>query len=215
MVDKSDGDKEEPTLELPGLFGRRRSRVRPESVSGSTTERAATAPTSTRATSAVVDSSAADDNGSTTPTEEPGVRKAHRAAPLLPPRLAAPVTGLLVGAVGTFLTYGALRGCEAVTSTGSCGGGPGLLLLVAILAVMVLLGGALLKLCSIADPQSTSFLAVGITAVVLMLTLLEAIFSPWMFLAVPVLSMAAYWVAHWVTTRFDDTDQNASASHQR
>jgi hypothetical protein len=138
--------------------------------------------------------------------EEPGSRKAARTTPLLPPRLAAVLTGLVVGAAGTLLTYGSLRGCETLTGTGSCGGGPGLLLLVAIFAVMVLLGGALLKAWAVSDPRSTSFLAVGITAVVVMLTLLEAVFSLWIFLAVPLVTMAAYLVAHWVTTRFVEDD---------
>jgi hypothetical protein len=221
MADRrSDGDKQDPTLELPKLFGRRRSRLptddSPADQAGeSSMDDTVTAPAgvSTGSTTVGDTPTTVGDTSTTPPGEEPGARRADRAdraRPALPPRLAAVLTGLLVGAAGTLLTYGALRGCETLTGTGSCGGGPGLLLLVAIFAVMVLLGGALLKLWAVGEPQSTSFLAVGITAVMVMLTLLEAVFSAWMFVAVPLVSMAAYWAAHWVTTRFDDTDREAS-----
>lgn len=219
MADKrSGGDKHEPTLELPKLFGRRRRAsvaeeppversipAKPSDDHTLHTERPLVADEPTRAPeppSSHSDEPSAANAG----TEEPGARRAARTTRLLPPRLAAVLTGLIVGAAGTLLTYGSLRGCELLTGTGSCGGGPGLLLLVAIFAVMVLLGGALLKAWAVSDPRSTSFLAVGITAVVVMLTLLEAVFSLWIFLAVPLVTMAAYLVAHWVTTRFVEAD---------
>ena len=61
------------------------------------------------------------------------------------------------------------RGCEAVRGTSSCGGGPGFTLLVATFAVCVLLGSALLRTFLIPDPGSSSFLAVGLVAVVALL----------------------------------------------
>lgn len=255
MADKrSGGDKHEPTLELPKLFGGRRRRsiadeppAERSATPSSTADPTSPEPSQPAEPDVVSTDSTMQDDGSTkasdaqTPrpehplfagaprpetqsanpardkppepaaaTEEPGARKAARPTPLLPPRLAAVLTGLIVGAVGTLLTYGSLRGCEALTGTGSCGGGPGLLLLVAIFAVMVLLGGALLKAWVVTDPQSTSFLAVGITAVVVMLTLLETVFSLWIFLAVPLVTMAAYLVAHWVTTRFVEGDRDGA-----
>lgn len=201
MADRrSDSDKGEPTLELPKLFGRkRRGTEAPEPAAERTVE-----PSPSQAPSRHDEPAAPQEPAA--PVDEPGARKAARTTPVLPPRLAAVITGLLVGVAGTLLTYGSLRGCEALTGTGSCGGGPWLLLLVAILAVMVLLGGLLLKAWSVTDPQSTSFLAVAITAVVVMLTMLEAVFSVWIFLAVPLVCMAAYVAAHWVTTRFADTE---------
>lgn len=208
--ERSDGEKQEPTLELPKLFGRKKSSgAEPvegrdpstEPVPGPAQEAPPAAEVAGDPTRPLYDDEA--------PAGE-GARKAARTSPVLPPRLTAALTGLVVGVTGTLLTFGAMRGCEAVRGTDSCGGGPGLLLLVAILAVMVLLGGALLGLGGLSDPRSTSFLAVGITAVVVMLVLLEAVFSRWMFLAVPLVSMAAYALSRWVTSRFADTGADRS-----
>ncbi|MGH3364023.1 MAG: hypothetical protein ACRDOW_04775, partial [Nocardioidaceae bacterium] len=124
--------------------------------------------------------------------------------PSVPGRMAAGLTGLLVGATGGAATYGAMAGCEAVRGVSTCGGAPGFFILVAILVLMVLLGAAILRMFGVSAPGSTSFLAVGIVAVVVMLTLLDVIFSPWMFVVVPLLSAGSYLLAHWVTTRFDD-----------
>ncbi|HET9860375.1 MAG TPA: hypothetical protein VFQ19_11395 [Nocardioidaceae bacterium] len=180
----TDSEKNEPSLELPSLslprLGRRRSR---------------------------------QNGDSDTPVQEPTPEPpAHRVAddgtggfslPAVPARVAAVVTGVVVGLFGVAATSLALAGCEAMTGTSSCGG-PGFFLLVAILAVMVLLGTALLKAWKVADAGSTSFLAVGVLTVVVLLVLLDLVFSAWMFLVVPLLTGAAYALAHWVTTRFGD-----------
>jgi hypothetical protein len=171
MADKrTDAESQEPTLELPSLFGR--TRRKPES------------------------------NPEPHPEREPEPaprRKAPRTAPLLAPRVAAGLTGLLVGAAGTALTYGSLRGCEMLRGTESCGG-PGLLLLVAILALMVLAGALLLALLKVSTARGTSFLGVGLMAVVVLVALMEQLFSVWMFLAVPLICAVSYVAAHWVTT---------------
>jgi hypothetical protein len=111
------------------------------------------------------------------------------------------LAGLVVGLFGAGATYGGTVGCEAWRGTSSCGGGPGLLLVVAILALMVLLGAGLLALLGVSEPRSTSFLGVGLTFVVVLVALMSAVFSVWMFFAAPVLCAVAYGVAHWVTTR--------------
>jgi hypothetical protein len=90
-----------------------------------------------------------------------------------------------------------------VRGVSSCGGAPGFFILVAIFVGMVLFGNLVLRLFKVGDPGSTSFLAVGLVAVVVMLGLLDVIFSVWMFAVVPVLGAFAYLLAHWVTTRFD------------
>lgn len=143
--------------------------------------------------------------GATTTADRPEpARVAARSGPRLSGRVAAAVTGAVVGFAGVLLTFAAMRGCEAVGGTSSCGGPAGFFLLVAIVAVMVLLGSVLLKAFAVADAGSTSFLAVGIVAVVTMLVLLDMVFSPWTALVLPVLGAAAYLLAHWVTTRFED-----------
>lgn len=116
--------------------------------------------------------------------------------------VAAAVTGVVVGLAGVGGTVAGLAGCEAVRGVSTCGGGTGLLLLVGIVAVMVLLGAAVLKGLGARDAGATSFLGVGIVVVVTMLALLEVVYSPWMVLVVPVLTGASYLLAHWVTSRF-------------
>lgn len=127
-----------------------------------------------------------------------------RTTPLLPGRVAALLTGLVVGAAGAAGTYGAMTGCEAVRGVSSCGGAPGFFILVAIVVLMILLGTGILKLLRVGDAGSTSFLAVGLVAVIVMLVLLDVIFSVAMFAVVPALSALSFVLAHWVTTRFAD-----------
>lgn len=128
----------------------------------------------------------------------------QRSKPLLPVALAAVLTGLFVGAAGALGTYGAMTGCEAVRGVSTCGGAPGFFILVAILALMVLLGAAVLHVAKVNDPASTSFLAVGLVAVIAMLVLLDVIFSAWMFVVIPVLTALAFLLAQWVTSRFTE-----------
>jgi len=114
----------------------------------------------------------------------------------------------VVGIVGTGLTWAALQGCEALRGTDSCGG-PGLLVLAAILALMVIAGALLLKAMRVTEPNATSFLGVGLMTVIVLVTLMESLFSAWMFLAVPVLTALSYLAAQWVSTRFVDTEQSS------
>jgi hypothetical protein len=200
-------DKQEPSLELPSLslpsFGRKkRSREQPEEEQG--TPDAGPEPV----TATVDEPTESLQTQPPPPPPEPRRRAAKErtetALPRVPGRVAAAVTGLVVGGAGAGGTYAALTACEAVRGVSTCGGAPGFFILVAILALMILFGMLLLKAFKVNDPGSTSFLAVGIVAVVAMLTLLDAIYSPWMFVVVPVLSAAAYLLSHWVTTRFED-----------
>ncbi len=120
----------------------------------------------------------------------------HRALPWV----VVGLTGALVGLLLVGLTVGSLRVCEGVQGTSSCGSGPGLVLLVAILAISVSAGGLLLKLCGVEDPVSTSFLAVGLVAVLVLLFLLSFVESWQMALVVPALGAAMFALSHWVTT---------------
>jgi hypothetical protein len=132
--------------------------------------------------------------------------------PALPGRLAAALTGLIVGAFGAMLTYVSLQGCNALRGTETCGG-TGLLLLVIILVLMVLLGAVLLAAWQITDARSTSFLAVGVLCVIVMLTLMQQLYSPWMFLIVPILSAGAFVLSHWVTTAFIEPTPEDGPEH--
>jgi hypothetical protein len=112
---------------------------------------------------------------------------------------AALVTGLLVGLITVGLVWASLRLCELVRGTSSCGN-PGFLLLVAVLVAAGLVGGSLLRVFGVAEGGSTSFLAMGLVAVALMLVLGDHLFAWWMILAVPVVAMVAYLLAQRLTT---------------
>ena len=124
--------------------------------------------------------------------------------PAINPLVAAILTGALSGLAAVGMAIGASRGCEAVRDTDSCGGGIGLLAVVAILAIEVAIGANLLKAWQISDPISTSFLGVGIVATIAMLTFLDRINSPWMLLVIPLMTAASFALSWWVTVRFID-----------
>ncbi len=197
-----DGDTE-PSLELPSLklpgFGRRKhSKQHPEPETASDTT--PTAPLSVQEQPEPV--------VAREPEGPPAPHRADRSGfslPAIPGALVAVITGLVVGMLGTALTYLAMAGCESVRGTSTCGG-PGFFLLVAILSLMILGGALLLKAWQVSDPGSTSFLAVGLVAVIVLLTLIDVAFSAWMFVAVPMVSAASYVLSRWVTTRFVDED---------
>lgn len=211
-------DKNQPSLELPSLslpgLGRRKKKRQGKEPETSTAD--APIESSDQATTEAREAESPPvvaEHPHEQPTAEVPVPAARRRAkrersgpsmPSVPGRIAAGLTGLLVGAAGGAATYGAMAGCEAVRGVSTCGGAPGFFILVAILVLMVLLGAAILRMFGVSASGSTSFLAVGIVAVVVMLTLLDVIFSPWMFVVVPLLSAGSYLLAHWVTTRFDD-----------
>jgi hypothetical protein len=129
--------------------------------------------------------------------------KREFALPALPALRAALVVGALIGLLAVLLTFASLKLCELVRGTDSCGG-PGLLLLVATLVVLTYVGGWLLRGFGIDDPGSTSFLAVGLLAVLAMLLFLDVIYNWWMVIVVPLVAMATYALSWWVTTRFVD-----------
>ena len=88
-----------------------------------------------------------------------------------------------------------------------------MLLILVILVLMVLLGGLVLTLLHLSDAKATSFLAVGVMFVVVLLTPQDALFSPWMFLVVPLVSAAAFVLAHWVTATFVEPRPEKGPAH--
>jgi predicted acyltransferase len=71
-----------------------------------------------------------------------------------------------------------------------------------IMAVLIAAGGFLLRLFHVPDPTTTSFLAVGMVAVISLLFLLDFLLSLWMLLVIPIIAVAMYLLAYWVTTAF-------------
>lgn len=192
----TDDSKNKPSLELPSLslpgLGRGRKKA-PREVTPEQQERREPAD---------------KPSGPLEVTAEPSPGRRSRARtplsmPTLSGRVAASATGAAVGLTGTLLTYVAMTGCEAIRGTSSCGG-PGFFLLVAILALMILLGTVILAAWKVSDPGSTSFLAVALVTVIALVALLDVIFSVWMFLLVPIIGAAAFALSHWVTTSFGD-----------
>ena len=125
--------------------------------------------------------------------------------PALPALRAAVAVGALVGLLAVLLTFASLKLCELVRGTDSCGG-PGVLLLIATLVILTYVGGWLLRGFGIDDPGSTSFLAVGLLAVMSMLFFLDVIYNWWMVIVIPLVAMTAYALSWWVTTRVVDVD---------
>jgi hypothetical protein len=113
----------------------------------------------------------------------------------------AVATGLVVGLGMVGLTWASLKLCETVQGTSSCGG-TGYPLLAAILVLMVLVGMLLLKLGRVAEPGSTSILAVGLTAVLALLFLVDSLLDTAMIVVIPLISAASYAASHWVTRTF-------------
>lgn len=203
-------------VERTGRLARLR-RLRRRGSAGSATEDAAVRrvpePTgATRVGPAPVSVSGAGEHRleAATPSEEPARRRrplARRPMPVIDPRLAALLTGAVVGLVGVVLGYLAGRGCEAARGVSTCGG-LGILVLLVILAVQVVLGAALFKLWRISDPASTSFLGVGLATVFALLFLLGSLESASMIVVLPVVTALTFLVSWWVTTSFVDRPEN-------
>ena len=119
---------------------------------------------------------------------------------------AAGLTGLLVGLLLVGLTAGALRACEALRGTATCGGAIGITTLVGIMALLVVLGGLILRAFDVPDPISSSFLALGMVSVVALLFLLDVLMTPWGIVLIPLLTVLSYLAARWVTTAFVEGD---------
>ncbi len=135
------------------------------------------------------------------PRRERKDRRAETTAPNVAGWVAAALTGVAIGLLLVGMTAGALKGCESVRGTSTCGGW-GVPLLLIILAALIVLGGLILRLFHVPDPVTTSFLAVGMVAVIALLALLDVLLSPWMLVVIPAISLAMYLLAYWVTTAF-------------
>jgi hypothetical protein len=225
---KRPGDGDESKLELPKLGFRRRTKKDAaaeeppvEAVAETPVEAEAPPPPdepdperTPEPTQVLPSAPAAErehDPGPERPAKPARVRKERKALtlPPLPAPIASVVTGVVIGLVIVALTFLSSRGCELVRGTGSCGGG-GLLLLVAVMVLAVLLGAVLLKAWQVGDPMSSSFLAVGLVAVVAMLFLLPSIDEWWMVIVIPALSALTYLLAWWVTRTFIDTEDDGA-----
>ncbi len=124
---------------------------------------------------------------------------------------AAAATGVVVGALAVLLASLATGACDVVRGTSSCGGGPGLLVLVVVLVALAYAGSLLLRVFNVPGAGSTSTLAVGIMAVLVLVFLLGSIDEWWMLLAIPATAAIAYCASWWVTTAVAGEDTGADA----
>jgi hypothetical protein len=213
-----DRDPSGPSLEPPSLFGRKRrktSSAPPPSVPAEPAEPA-------EQVDQLDPDTIFDDTSEPTPSPAPAASpltppptpEARREpgpprAPWLAGRPAAVATGLVVGGLIVGATAGSLRICTEVKGTSSCGD-QGFFLLVAILAVAVVIGTVLLRLAHVAEPGSTSFLAVGLLSVATLLFLVGSIFQWWMVIVIPLVSVATFLLSHWVTSNYIDPDNDGA-----
>lgn len=174
------GRRDEPSLELPSWRRRRKPAQQAASPVEQPVEQSVPGPVER-------------------PVDQPPRERRLLTLPGLDGGAAALLTGAVVGVLTVLATHTSLRLCDVATGTPSCGR-PGLLLLAALLVVLAYLGGGLLRRFGVEAPGSTSFLAVGLLAVVAMLVLVDVLFAWWMVLVIPLVSMATYALAWWVTT---------------
>ena len=193
MAEKDSGDG--PSLELPSFGLRRRNRAEPAAEAPA--EASEPTPEPTRATPLAIDEQEPEPKPEPKRTRE----KRARRRPALKPLPAAALTGAAVGLVLVGLMRAGMESCDFIRGVESCQGG-GVVMWLAILTFVVILGRFLLRWCGLEETGSTSFLAVGLTAVAMLLFLSEQLESPWMFLVLPAVSAATYALSHWVTTAF-------------
>ena len=124
--------------------------------------------------------------------------------PTMKPAFAALFTGVVSGLICVALTWGEIATCEAIRGNNECGDGFGLLAVVVVLAIEIVVGANLLKAFKVADPFSTSFLGVGLVAMVVMLTFMgdDNMASPAMIAIIPALTAVAFLLSWWVTVKF-------------
>jgi len=140
--------------------------------------------------------------------------------PGIHPAWAAIITGAVSGLICVLLVKGATAGCEAVKDNSSCGDGLGLLAVIVILALEVLIGANLLKAWKVSDPFSTSFLGVGLVAMVAMLFFLDVIDNASMVGVIPAITAISFLLSWWVTVRFveeseePEYDEDADAEEE-
>ncbi len=84
------------------------------------------------------------------------------------------------------------RSCDAVTGRPSCGGGVGSIILMAVLAFTCLLGFYLLRMLDVPNAALVAFFGVTLPVIIILLFLIEAVFSAWMVLVVPVLAAVCF-----------------------
>ncbi|RYB93845.1 hypothetical protein EUA93_05410 [Nocardioides oleivorans] len=179
-----------PSLEMPSFSLRRKKEQAVEPDSEPAAEQVpAEAPTVVETAEQTIDASPV----------APAEPRPRRELPALSGPVAAVAAGLAVGVLAVLLTWLAGVACDAGRGTSSCGGAIGFPVLVVVLALLAWTGTVLLRALGVADAGSTSLLAVGVLAVLVMFFLLGSLDEWWTAVAVPVLAAASY-TGSWALT---------------
>ena len=204
----ADDETDRPSLEPPKLFGRRRPPADPAPETTASTTPADEPTFIDVGTTQVVEDQSVDDEPAdeVAPARTRRPRRVRSGEPLLVGRVAAALTGLVVGLALLGLIWVGLRGCDAVRGSTSCGTGPGMGVLIVIFVLTIIVGRYLLRAFQVPDPGATSFLAVGLTGVLYLLFLVDVLEGWPTLIVIPAITAGTFVLSWWVTTAFVDAD---------
>lgn len=116
---------------------------------------------------------------------------------------AAVVIGAIVGAFMALAVWFSGTVSQWTRGTSSLGD-KGAIILIAVFALAIIVGGYLLRLAGARSPFTISFLGSALVAVLSMLFLTNVFTHAWGVIIVVILAAAAYALSYWVTTNYID-----------
>jgi len=116
---------------------------------------------------------------------------------------AAVMIGAIVGAFMALAVWFSGTVSQWTRGTSSLGD-KGAIILIAVFALAIIVGGYLLRLAGARSPFTISFLGSALIAVLSMLFLTDVFAHAWGVIVVVILAAAAYALAYWVTTNYID-----------
>jgi hypothetical protein len=138
------------------------------------------------------------------PAKKPKERKPRK------PRtrwLGAGGIGLLAGFAIVGLIGLTLQACDSATGTTSCGG-PGLFVLLAILALITVGATRLLRMWGFSDAGTVAFLGIALTGIVVLVFLTTHLQSLGMVLVIPMITMFAFLISDWVSATMSEANES-------
>ncbi|MEU4452112.1 hypothetical protein AB0F44_12320 [Nocardioides sp. NPDC023903] len=116
---------------------------------------------------------------------------------------AAVMIGAIVGAFMALAVWFSGTVSQWTRGTSSLGD-KGAIILIAVFALAIIVGGYLLRLAGARSPFTISFLGSALVAVLSMLFLTDVFAHAWGVIIVVILTAAAYALSYWVTTNYID-----------
>lgn len=116
---------------------------------------------------------------------------------------AAVMIGAIVGAFMALAVWFSGTVSQWTRGTSSLGD-KGAIILIAVFALAIIVGGYLLRLAGARSPFTISFLGSALVAVLSMLFLTDLFVHAWGVIIVVILTAAAYALSYWVTTNYID-----------